>query len=51
MYPSNRECTWTITVDPGQQIMLKVLNFSLEAGEGYLMKSSSICRYDWLEVR
>ncbi|CAH1121617.1 unnamed protein product [Ceutorhynchus assimilis] len=42
-YPTNRECIWTITVNPGSQIMLKFTNFTLE--------SYSSCRYDWLEVR
>ncbi|KAH0809453.1 hypothetical protein GEV33_013339 [Tenebrio molitor] len=42
-YPLNMECTWTIQVKPGHQIMLNVIDFSLE--------SYSVCRYDWVEIR
>ncbi|XP_056646391.1 cubilin [Diorhabda sublineata] len=42
-YPTNRECTWTINVPPGQQIMLNVTDFNIENYSG--------CRYDWLEIR
>lgn len=42
-YPSNKDCTWIITVPPGQQIMLNITDFDLERYIG--------CRYDWLEIR
>ncbi|KAG5893859.1 hypothetical protein JTB14_005468 [Gonioctena quinquepunctata] len=42
-YPFNRECTWTIHVKPGQQIMLNVTDFNIEFYSG--------CTYDWLEIR
>ncbi|XP_066255144.1 cubilin [Euwallacea similis] len=42
-YPVNRECIWIITVPAGDQIMLTVKNFTLEA--------FSNCKYDWLEIR
>ncbi|KAJ3659671.1 hypothetical protein Zmor_011346 [Zophobas morio] len=42
-YPLNMECTWTIQVKPGHQILLNVIDFSME--------SYSVCRYDWLEIR
>ncbi|KAJ8975810.1 hypothetical protein NQ317_013741, partial [Molorchus minor] len=42
-YPSNQQCTWTITVDPGKQILLNVTDFSIESYMG--------CRYDYLEIR
>ncbi|RZC32589.1 cubilin, partial [Asbolus verrucosus] len=42
-YPTNMECSWTIHVKPGHQILLNVTDFELE--------SYSACRYDWLEIR
>ncbi|XP_066158935.1 cubilin [Euwallacea fornicatus] len=42
-YPINRECIWVITVPAGDQIMLTVKNFTIEA--------YSNCKYDWLEIR
>ncbi|XP_050313173.1 cubilin-like isoform X2 [Anthonomus grandis grandis] len=42
-YPRDIDCTWTINVPHNSQILLKFLNFSLEAYSG--------CRYDWLEIR
>ncbi|CAG9816798.1 unnamed protein product [Phaedon cochleariae] len=42
-YPVNRECSWTINVMPGQQIMLNITDFDIEPYSG--------CRYDWLEIR
>nr|XP_008192422.1 PREDICTED: cubilin [Tribolium castaneum] len=42
-YPLNIECTWTIQVKPGHQILLNVTDFQLE--------HYTTCRYDWLEIR
>ncbi|KAJ8923869.1 hypothetical protein NQ315_010451 [Exocentrus adspersus] len=42
-YPSNRDCSWVITVPPGQQVMLNITDFELEP--------QATCRYDWLEIR
>ncbi|XP_050497170.1 cubilin-like [Diabrotica virgifera virgifera] len=42
-YPTNRECTWTINIPPGQQILLNITDFNIEY--------YSSCRYDWLEIR
>ncbi|XP_060536860.1 cubilin [Cylas formicarius] len=42
-YPINRECTWTITVPSGRQIMLNIDDFNIE--------SYANCKYDWLEIR
>ncbi|KAJ1079977.1 hypothetical protein NDU88_000199 [Pleurodeles waltl] len=41
-YPSNKKCTWTITVPEGQVVMLSFRVFDLEA--------DPICRYDYLDV-
>ena len=38
-----RDCEWTITVDPGNQILLNVTEFELE--------HHSNCNYDYLEIR
>ncbi|CAH0395162.1 unnamed protein product [Bemisia tabaci] len=42
-YPYNRNCIWTITVQPGQQIKLHFKNFTLEPNK--------FCYYDYLEIR
>lgn len=42
-YPTEQNCGYTITVPPGQQILLNVTLFDLE--------SDSSCRYDYLEIR
>ncbi|XP_049840781.1 cubilin-like [Schistocerca gregaria] len=45
-YPQNylpgQDCTWIISIPVGQQIMLNVTDFELEAGS---------CKYDYLEIR
>ncbi|KAL1493429.1 hypothetical protein ABEB36_011486 [Hypothenemus hampei] len=42
-YCTNCVCTWVINVKPGNQIMLKTTNFSLEY--------TNVCAFDWLELR
>ncbi|XP_017783006.1 PREDICTED: cubilin-like [Nicrophorus vespilloides] len=42
-YPSNRDCTWIVTVPAGQQVMLNVTFFEIEQFPN--------CRYDYLEIR
>ncbi|KAL3290304.1 hypothetical protein HHI36_023648 [Cryptolaemus montrouzieri] len=42
-YPTNSDCTWTISVPSGQQIMLNFSKFEIEG--------VSKCRYDSLEIR
>nr|CAD7397150.1 unnamed protein product [Timema cristinae] len=41
-YPRSKNCVWTITAPPGQQIMLNVTDFKLE--------SHHMCSYDYLEI-
>lgn len=42
-YPSRKDCSWTIRVPNGQQIMLNFTTFDMEKNEG--------CTADYLEIR
>ena len=42
-YPHGKQCVWTINVQKGQQILLNITDFNLEAHQE--------CRYDYLEIR
>lgn len=42
-YPTDKQCTYTITVPVGQQILLNVSKFALE--------EDVMCGYDYLEIR
>ncbi|KAK9889124.1 hypothetical protein WA026_004393 [Henosepilachna vigintioctopunctata] len=42
-YPSTSDCTWTITVATGSQILLNITKFDIEQYAG--------CKYDHLEIR
>lgn len=42
-YPRSVSCAYTITVKPGSQIMLDVIDFQLEYYNS--------CKYDYLEIR